>query len=515
MTVRINNLQGNTVQFEEEKNDDDIINMYTIAARQTLDDKQMAAYSIICCSFMMRYLIDTSSQSDEKRACRAILKMIANKISDTATKDDIKEMLKERGAQEQLVMFLSGPAGSGKSHVISSCQQCCKMFCDHAELPFDSDIFRITACTGSAAASLESGTTIHSAAEINKNEKNITYNSEEWEYTNILLIDEISFFGYNSLVKLDKNLRLLTGDRGQIYGGRNLIFVGDFKQLRTFEKIAIYERDSILWQGSINTAVFLEQSHRFKDDPEWGKILERISTGTATENDIKKINSRVIDDKKVKIPTEGNICYACPTNKGRNSIATYMFRDHVISTHPKFDNPDEEPPNHTIIIESVIYKNNRRRTGAFHQTIYNNVGDASVQTSHKKLIDPALKLYHDLPVMSNSNKDVKNGIANGTLARFKGIKLKNNDKSKVFFKNWDGYKVRTVSAADVEYILCEHWEGKKDVHGNILPPKKFKVYLEKSSADMTINMHGINVTTPIKIDQFGLLNNISTTGHKL
>ena len=234
VTVHINNLQGNTVQFEEEKNDDDIINMYTIAARQTLDDKQMAAYSIICCSFMMRYLINTSSQSHEKRACRAILKMIANKISYTATKDDIKEMLKERGAQEQLVMFLSGPAGSGKSHVISSCQQCCKMFCDHAELPFDSDIFRITACTGSAAASLESGTTIHSAAEINKNEKNITYNSEEWEYTNILLIDEISFFGYNSLVKLDKNLRLLTGDRGQIYGGRNLFFVGDFKQLRTF-----------------------------------------------------------------------------------------------------------------------------------------------------------------------------------------------------------------------------------------------------------------------------------------
>ena len=85
----------------------------------------------------------------------------------------------------------------------------------------------------------------------------------------------------------------------------------------------------------------------------------------------------------------------------------------------------------------------------------------------------------------------------------------------MFFKNWDGYKVRTVSAADVEYILCEHWEGKKDIHGNILPPKKFKVYLEKSSAAMTINMHGINVTTPIKIHQFGLLNNIATTGHKL
>ena len=64
-------------------------------------------------------------------------------------------------------MFLSGPAGAGKSHVINSCQEACKYFCDVAGIPVDNDIFKITACTGSAAAQLISGMTIHSASNLN------------------------------------------------------------------------------------------------------------------------------------------------------------------------------------------------------------------------------------------------------------------------------------------------------------------------------------------------------------
>ena len=55
-------------------------------------------------------------------------------------------------------------------------------------------------------------------------------------------------------------------------------------------------------------------------------------------------------------------------------------------------------------------------------------------------------------------------------------KTEKNNRDNVSYKNWDGYKVRTVSVEDVEYILCEHWEGKKDKNGIILPPKKFKLY---------------------------------------
>ena len=156
-------------------------------------------------------------------------------------------------------MFLSGPAGAGKSHVINTCQHCCKVFCDYAEIPFDDDIFKITACTGVAATSLVSGKTIHSAAKLNTT--SAVKFSPEWEFVNLLFIDEISFFSDYSLQKLDKNLRLLTGNRGDVYGGSNIIFVGDFSQLKTIGGDPVYQTRSALWYGSINSAVFLDKSH--------------------------------------------------------------------------------------------------------------------------------------------------------------------------------------------------------------------------------------------------------------
>ena len=244
--------------------------------------------------------------------------------------------------------------------MINACQQCCKIFCDHADIPFDNDIFKITACTGSAAAQLESGKTIHSAAELNR--KRVTYNAAQWENVNILFIDEISFFADRDLIKLYRNLRALTGLKSKIYGGRNIVFIGDFSQITPFGGDPVYAKHSIIWHDAINSAVFLNQSHRFKKDPEWGSILKRVSKGNATEDDIKKINSRVIDNERVELPKNGNICYACPTNKGRNAICTKMFYEHIKSTHPKFDEPNIDPPNHTIIIEGKIYKKKKACT---------------------------------------------------------------------------------------------------------------------------------------------------------
>ena len=525
VSIHIDNLQCITATNEDtrqEKSNSDHCNenenMYTIASRQTLDKKQMSAYSIICSSFMIKYLIKNDSRFEETKICEAVFKMVSKNEDNIATistaKEDILKLLKERGAREQLIMFLSGPAGAGKSHVINTCQYCCKVFCDYAEIPFDDDIFKITACTGVAATSLVSGKTIHSAAKLNTT--SAVKFSPEWEFVNLLFIDEISFFSDYSLQKLDKNLRLLTGNRGDVYGGSNIIFVGDFSQLKTIGGDPVYQTRSALWYGSINAAVFLEESHRFKEDPDWGEILKRIAKGDADKQDFDKINSRVVDNENVKIPTEGDISYACPKNKLRNAIATKLFFDHIKTTHPKIDDPDREPPNNTVIIEARFYDKKKTHTPSFHQTIYNNVGDADMKNQrHNTLVDPALKLYHDIPIMLNKNIDVPNGLANGTLARFKGIKLKNDDRSKIIIKNWDGYKVRTVSVQDIEYIICEHKEGKKDKFGKILPPKKFKLSPEKEGVRVSMNMHGCIVKFPLKVEQFGILVNVGTTGHKL
>ena len=51
--------------------------------------------------------------------------------------------------------------------------------------------------------------------------------------------------------------------------------------------------------GALNAVVFLETNHRFKEDPEYWKLLERIAKGEATREDIDTINSRVITKTKI------------------------------------------------------------------------------------------------------------------------------------------------------------------------------------------------------------------------
>ena len=45
----------------------------------------------------------------------------------------------------------------------------------------------------------------------------------------------------------------------------------------------VYQTYQVNWHGDINDAIFLNNSHRFKDDPDWGNILERVSKGWETK----------------------------------------------------------------------------------------------------------------------------------------------------------------------------------------------------------------------------------------
>jgi hypothetical protein len=65
-----------------------------------------------------------------------------------------------------------------------------------------------------------------------------------------------------------------------------------------------------------------------------------------------------------------------------------------------------------------------------------------------------LKLYVGCPIMVSTNDHKKNKVVKGTTGKFKGIRLKENKSFKV--EIWNGFKVFTVEAADVDYIVCEH-----------------------------------------------------------
>ena len=45
-------------------------------------------------------------------------------------------------------------------------------------------------------------------------------------------------------------------------------------------------------------SIFLKSDHRFVDDPQYGRLVERFDNGTVTIEFIQMINSRIIDDNK-------------------------------------------------------------------------------------------------------------------------------------------------------------------------------------------------------------------------
>jgi hypothetical protein len=65
---------------------------------------------------------------DKNTNLRAYLQQTME-ITSTIDANDIIKKLKARGQRDQLLMFLTGPPGSGKSTVMKVAQQFCYEFC--------------------------------------------------------------------------------------------------------------------------------------------------------------------------------------------------------------------------------------------------------------------------------------------------------------------------------------------------------------------------------------------------
>ena len=150
-----------------------------------LDEKQYAAYEIIACTFLLELV-------EEVRDKSSILgKYLGSALGSTKEDMDllVENLEARRGMnkhQNQLLMFLTGPAGSGKSTAAKVAQRFCFEFCAAVSVMWHDETFFFTACSGSAAA-LFRGVTIHSAAFMNGR---VTDEArKQWKNVRILVID--------------------------------------------------------------------------------------------------------------------------------------------------------------------------------------------------------------------------------------------------------------------------------------------------------------------------------------
>ena len=298
----------------------------------TLDEKQVIAYDIICCTFLIDVLRECSGNH--------LLKSIADVINhptDLSDERRIHEKLKARGGEDNLRMFLTGPAGAGKTTAIKAAQKYCHEFCQVSGVFFSDSTFLFTAYIGSAA-SMCGGKTILKTAGLQPNGKCGCLKQEilnQWTGVRILIIDEISFMNDEQLLSLNQRLQQIKDDPSKPYGGMSVIFAGDFRQLlpgnASNKSVLFSTANSRHFENTLNVALILENEHRFKDCPAYGKLLKEFWYDDLSLNAKTWINKRVVRGNKMKLPSvmPERSCYACPTNIERNAISSLNFSQHL------------------------------------------------------------------------------------------------------------------------------------------------------------------------------------------
>ena len=144
----------------------------------------------------------------------------------------------------QLILLLHEPGGSGKSTVIDLVLAYAEEYCNMYEN------FALTSCTivitvlSGVGATLTLGETTHSALYLNHKTVKPEH-IESWQTVRLLIIDKISFADKIDFDKIDNNSRNLKQNQTKPFGGINIVFSGDFRQLEPVgeNKKPVYEQE--------------------------------------------------------------------------------------------------------------------------------------------------------------------------------------------------------------------------------------------------------------------------------
>lgn len=193
-------------------------------------------------------------------------------------------------------LFISGPAGSGKSTII-------KRFIDLIDAEFEGRFnVAVTASTG-LAATLIDGSTIHSWSGLGIYDKKFDPKNKDvklfnvWskiKYTDVLIIDEISMLHAYYLDNIDTLCKYVRRSQ-KPFGGIQVVFLGDFLQLPPVEPREPIEGmnygfaiTSDAWKNADITTCYLDKTHRASD-----KYLKYLLT-TIANNKVNEKSHRIV-----------------------------------------------------------------------------------------------------------------------------------------------------------------------------------------------------------------------------
>lgn len=331
-------------------------------------------------------------------------------------------------------IFLSGPAGSGKSTLIQAITEWARS---------KRVVFDVTAMTGCAALLLGvKAKTLHSwagigigrdsAEKLATSIKNSPYALKRWTRIQMLIIDEISMMTPELFDKLDtigKTIR----KSSKPWGGIQLILCGDFFQLPPVQKgikdtVGKYAFDSSSWESADLTSILLNRIER-QTDPKFQTLLNEARIGQLSDESIALLKSRQgLKWKQLKIrPT---LLFS------RNADVNAINDANLVAL---------KKPIHVFEAKTIVGKSPEDvyapvPTGELLERLVTRM-DADCSYS------PRLELCEGCQVMMVHNKDAEKGLVNGS----RGVVIG--------FRPSDGVPVVQFLHGDPIAIELHEWES--------------------------------------------------------
>ena len=333
----------------------------------------------------------------------------------------------------QLLLHIAGVGGTGKSHVIKSIVKLFNEIGRRTEL-------LLGAPTGIAAV-LIGGQTLHSLIMLSPSGKKRDIKSllTIWKGVRYLIIDEVSMLGARFLSILSSRMREAKGDdplmSGKPFGGVNVIFFGDFAQLKPPKQFALYSYEIVknpsfaqardergisamngafLWR-IVSKVVQLVRNQRHASDPAYSSFLDRLRMGQCLRdgcgrglNDLDYIRARTLQNI-AKHPVELASFSDAPIIVG-SKVLRDALNTKLVSYYSRRLNSEI----------CLYHSRDNIKSAAVRQSVRSVLWD--IPSTINKESFGRLPLFVGMKVMVTENIAFDHGIVNGSEGVVYGIK---------------------------------------------------------------------------------------------
>ncbi|AQK52684.1 hypothetical protein ZEAMMB73_Zm00001d050541 [Zea mays] len=360
-------------------------------------------------------------------------------VEDVALKDSLNK--EQRAAYDKIMsavdtdqgglFFVDGPGGTGKTYLYRVLL---------ATLRNQGKIAVATTTSGVEASIMPGGRTTHSRFKIPLTIDNGAVCSfmkqsgtaELLRKASLIIWDEASMTKRQAVEALDNSMRDIMGRPALPFGGKTIVFGGDFRQVLPVVRkgsraqvVASSLRMSYLWESMSHLK--LVSNMRAKNDPWFAEFLLRVGGGTEETNSDGDI--RLPDD--VCVPYSGSendldnlIDFAFPNLNENMSDSTYITSRAILSTRNKWVDMINVKMIDRFQGEHMVYHSFDSAMDDPH----NYYPPEFLNTLTPNGLPPhVLKLKIGCPVILLRNIDPTNGLCNGTRLVVRGFQRNSID----------------------------------------------------------------------------------------